>query len=155
MSDLTDEIQEFDPSNTPADIPSFMDLDCNLKDYMALTITLKPKLYTYQTITQYEMTINYISSILRQAKSGTYVTEITKAGNIHYHAVIKTRDKSNGIYIINAIRKNRLIGFYKVKEIKDSKHLEDEFKYLHKDIKETARILHTRNYKPDIINYFN
>lgn len=121
----------------------------------AITITLPPKLYKFQSITQYEMTKSHIDSICKLCYQSLSVPELTKSGNIHYHLVVQGRDKINIIHVINKIRRNRMFGFYKEKEINCEKMLRCELNYLIKDIKETQRVLHTPNNRPDLLNYYD
>lgn len=119
----------------------------------SFTLTLKPKLYTYQTITQYEMTHNELINIINQVHDYVYCTEITKTGNIHYHFVVKTNDKLRLVNLVNKIRKNRLFGFYKAIPINSIDHLHKAIMYLVKDVYETMQILWTNNYKPEVFDF--
>lgn len=125
----------------------------NVKDTVALTVTLPPKLYKYCCNTQYDMTYNTINSICSIAYDYAGVVELTKAGNVHFHFVLRYRDKCNLITIVNKLKKNRLFGFYCLKQIMSDDQLLYEINYLFKELNVTKRILHTSNYKPNL--FFN
>lgn len=87
-------------------------------DAYFLTITLKPKLYKYSSITQLELTNNTVYQILyRCSKSFICVAEHTQAGNIHYHAVVAFGDKLRKIMMINMFKRNKDIGFVKIEDL--------------------------------------
>lgn len=120
-----------------------------------ITLTLKPKLYKYQSLTQYELTVHDIK-VLMYSLTNRYVlsTELTSNGNIHYHVIAGFRDKYQRVMLINKMRRNRKLGFHKFSnDIVKAEDLASTVDYIIKDIKTTKRILHNTNYKPDIIIY--
>lgn len=124
-------------------------------DYMFfITITIKPRLYKYQSITQYEMTYNMIHNVIETfSMCFAMSVELTSQGNIHYHAIMRFRDKFNRISFINKVRKMREAGYMKITEnaIIYEESLSRSCIYLIKDYDTTSRILHTSNYKPTLI----
>lgn len=84
------------------------------KESYFLTITLKPKLYQFTTVTQFELTHSDIVTMLDAAcKDYVIVTEFTKSANIHYHALVTFTSPTHRISLINKLKKNRLLGFTK------------------------------------------
>lgn len=126
------------------------------EDLIFITITLKPRLYKFQSMTQYEMSVNEVTAILCNSVRAVMGCELTKDGNVHYHAIVKFRDKLNRINVVNCLRrKKNLIGYYKLTDnaISHTDNLERSIRYLTKDLLDTQNILHTRNYKPEIIKF--
>lgn len=119
-----------------------------------VTITLKPKLYKYSSITQHDMTINVLKALLSNQASGyVLATELTLSGNVHYHAFVMTPCKYRRITLLNTIKKNRYFGFIKVSnEVHDMSNVYACLTYMIKDVDTTKKILHNANYKPNIIN---
>jgi len=88
-----------------------------------LTITLKPKMYLYESEIQYDRTYMYIVNRLNCAIGNgklTMIAELTKNSNIHYHSVI-THSIKDGRYIgkiINDIfRRDEFVGFVNIKPL--------------------------------------
>lgn len=120
-----------------------------------ITMTLKPKLFKYQCITQYELTIHDVIKILDQCTLRYMLAvELTSKGNIHYHAIIVNATKYGKVSLINRLKKSRTLGFSHVSnEIECAEGLKRAITYLLKDMDTTARILWTREYRPDIIKF--
>lgn len=118
-----------------------------------LTITLPPKLLKYQPITQWEMTNLVINTIFVKYCQESYIsTELTLAGNIHYHAIVIARDKCSLVQLMNAFKKKFEIGFCKLTpQVILPENAQRTILYLIKDLDETKKILHTSNYKPQIL----
>lgn len=120
-----------------------------------VTFTIPKKFYQYQSLTQYEMTINAFRLKLTNARAiTTYSVEITPNANIHYHAIMHFRDDLARISFINSIRRCTYLGFYKITDNPITHHdnLTRSVQYLLKDIYKTSKVLHTTNYKPLIID---
>lgn len=119
-----------------------------------ITITIKPKMYNFQTITQYEMTHPHIRQIVDTTNATTvWNVEITKEGNVHYHMLSYFADAYSLISFINRLRKSHIVGFYKVTSnpVEHTENLSRSIRYLYKDLELTRKVLHTRNYKPALI----
>lgn len=123
---------------------------------MSFTVTLKPKLYTFQSITQYEMTHLELMRALSHVSEYVWVAELTKTGNLHYHFVVCDKCKVSIVCLINKLRKFRVFGFYKAIPINNFDHLTKTLMYLLKDLKDTMQILYTANYRPILFDlHFN
>lgn len=121
------------------------------KECYFITITIKPKLYQYSSVTQIELTNNILFDLLYKYTKDFYcVAEHTKAGNIHYHAVLEFDPSVYGqrTLLINALKKTKIIGFFKL-DTKSIEECERVANYMTKDLYETYKILHgTRGHKP-------
>lgn len=123
-----------------------------------ITFTLPKKFYQFQSLTQYEMTINAFRLKLTTARAlSTYCVEITNSANVHYHAIMSFRDDLAQISFINSIRRCTYLGFYKITDnpITHKDNLIRSANYLTKDIQKTSKVLHTGNYKPLLIDIIN
>lgn len=119
-----------------------------------ITITLKPSLYKYSSNTQLELTISHLKVILDRLGEYVFVIELTNAGNIHYHILLKAT-KINRLCAFNRIKKNKLFGFMSSKMINSDKHLRDEINYICKDINSTSKVLNQGIVKYKILySYF-
>lgn len=118
-----------------------------------LTITLPPKLLKFQPITQWEMTNLIVNSLFLKFCPNAYISaELTLAGNVHYHAIVIARDKCSIVQLMNAFKKKFEIGFCKLTpQVILPENAMRTILYLIKDLKETEKILHTSNYKPEIL----
>lgn len=117
-----------------------------------VTITLKPKLYKYQSLTQFELTHLDIESCLYRHSTAYMSVELTSDGNVHYHAICHFGTKLQRIHMMNMFKKNRQIGFVKItpNPIESLESLTRSAHYLVKSISDTSKVLHSSNYKPDI-----
>lgn len=79
-----------------------------------VTITIKPKLYKYQSTTQYELTFPEIRTILHNTSDVIGNVELTNDGNIHYHAIVLFQSKLQRITFLNTAKRNRSLGFVKI-----------------------------------------
>lgn len=122
-------------------------------DLNFITITLSPKLYKYQPLTQYEIVHNELQSKLRLFERFASSVELTKHGNIHYHVIAKARNKLNKITFYNTVKKMKKIGMTHTTpaSISTMDQLKRSALYLVKDMHVTRKFLHTPNYKPNII----
>lgn len=120
----------------------------NLKDFLErhnnsyfLTITLKPKLYKFTSVTQLELTNHDVYAILyRNSVDYIVVAEHTQAGNIHYHAVVAFSGKLQRIQLLNMFKKNRALGFVKLDPEPVSNKVATA-NYMTKELYENYRIL--------------
>lgn len=118
-----------------------------------ITITLKPKLYKYSSVTQYEMSVNIVEAILRNhTDSYVLVTELTASANIHYHAIIQIRDKYQMCTLLNKIKRVRELGNSKVND-KPVVELQRTFEYMLKEVNVTRKVISTPNYKPEVLKF--
>jgi len=124
------------------------------EDMLFITITLPPTLYKYPAITQYLMTENYLLSYFK--KTSVYwgfCPELTKQGNVHYHAIAVFGHALHKHAFIQLIKKSKNFGFIKITEapINHIDNLTRSCVYLLKDFDITKRVLVQANYKPDIL----
>lgn len=126
---------------------------CLGDDLNFITITLSPKLYKYQAITQYEMVHNELIQKLRLFEKFASSVELTNNGNIHYHVIAKARNKLNKITFYNNIKKLRKIGRTHTTSasVTTTEQLKRSALYLVKDMQVTSKVLHNINYKPALI----
>lgn len=111
------------------------------KETYFITITIKPKFYKYTSVTQFELSNGEVVGIFNTlTKDYIVVPEHTKAGNIHYHAVVTFREDTQRISFINKLKKNSTLGFVKfdTNEIRNSLKV---MEYMTKDLYETLKIL--------------
>lgn len=100
-----------------------------------ITVTLKPKVYKYSSITQLELTNNVLYQILYNCTdSFICVAEHTKQGNVHYHALVYFHTDSSFILLMNKLRKQKEFGFIHTNGNIIQSHKECA-KYILKDIK--------------------
>lgn len=123
------------------------------EDLNFITITLNPKLYKYQAITQYEIVHNELVEKMRLFEKFAMSVELTNNGNIHYHAIVKSTDKLNRVTFYNKIKKLRKIGRTHTtpQPIDTMDQLKRSALYLIKDVDVTRKVLHTNNYKPHLL----
>lgn len=109
-----------------------------------VTITLKPKIYKFLTVTQFDITrLHLVEQLSKHTDKFILVPEVTKLGNIHYHAIIHN---SRGIVsFINAIKKQykNNIGFMKVtpNPLDNKESLDRAYEYLVKDLHVTSNYI--------------
>jgi len=128
-----------------------------------VTVTLLPYMYGEDARTQLKKTFQPIKDLL-QIYSDKYliIAELTKDGNIHYHASLKPRldlDYPDAI-ILDAIKKHnkrnqKLFGRSQV-DTESKYKIQTRFDYLTKDLNKTYKIVnldHPRNPK-DIWDYY-
>lgn len=148
------EISPFDQINEHyLDLIRMFELSYNTsyKNCMSITLTLNPKLYKYCSITQYELSVLEVKSLLHQLSESLCSVELTAVGNIHYHIIAHEKDKFRWISFFNKLRKkSRVFGFNSHKSINCAEHLHVSLMYLIKDLDETAKTLHNKNYKPSL-----
>lgn len=128
----------------------------NTLKWLFITITLKPKLYKYSSVTQFELTRLDVESIFLSSNvKADFSVELTEQGNVHYHAVICSPDKFKAIHAINKFKRNRAFGHIHIKPIGSQQEYERAINYIQKDIEGTKKILHTSNFKPEIYKTIN
>lgn len=134
INNLTDSMSEIPLSLN--DVYSFV-LSC--ENVCFITITLKPKLYKYSSITQLEITNHELYNILYcSTKDFIAVAEHTKQGNIHYHAIFSAQTNVSNILLMNKLKKNKNFGFIKFDgEIKCKRSCAE---YLYKDVYNTMHV---------------
>lgn len=127
------------------------------EDLLFVTITLKPKLYKYQALTQYELTHQIIEKLLSNTQLSSYVVELTLDCNVHYHAIVKFRDKFNRILFMNSAKKSREIGFIKITPtpITKDEQLVRTITYMLKDLHNTKKIISRNGYKPLLLKHYD
>lgn len=109
-----------------------------------LTVTLKPKLYKFSSITQLELTNHDLYHILYGTTASYHcVAEHTQAGNVHYHILFDTLNEYSAIMLINKLKKHRSFGFVKLD--KDIHDLIKCAEYMTKDLYNTCKIFTSVN----------
>lgn len=114
-----------------------------MSNLYSLTITLKPKLYSFNVEQQYDLAKPIITNL--NLGKMTCVAELTKLYNIHFHLLIerdtsmqciglKGRPISFPHFVANKFRNSEIIGFHQLKTIKDKQGWID---YMGKDIAKT------------------
>lgn len=118
-----------------------------------LTITLKPHLYKFNSLTQYEMTVNYVKAILKHASSYYCSTELTVQANVHYHSIVQFSNKVQMMRVINMLKRNKYFGFIHLNSrcIESLDQLKRSANYMCKELSDTTKVMHTSNYKPLIV----
>lgn len=111
-----------------------------------ITMTLKPEHYSLKLQKQYLLSLPYVKSIL-DSMCTKYILapEITKAGNIHYHAVATFKEENSrmmAILLTDIVKTNKFIGNTKVndKQVED-KDLERTYDYISKEITQTEGLI--------------
>lgn len=118
-----------------------------------VTVTLKPKLFKYQSLTQYELTKNEFTHLLQiTTDKSVWVVELTKDGNVHYHFMALVHSKFHRFNMINKFKAKQIFGFIKVSNSVESEDsLNRVAQYLTKEIEVTQRVLHRPGYNPTVI----
>lgn len=136
----------------PTEIQRYFDYDQNMCSLL-MTITLKPKMYKFNSITQFELTRLVIQDILESSCiKYMSIAELTVQGNVHYHVVVKSQDKMTVCHVINRLKRERKFGHMHFSQIKCKASHERACNYLLKDLQQTKKVLHTQNFKPNILN---
>lgn len=123
-------------------------------DLAFITITLPKKLRRCQSLTQYEMSINFVKELFyTTCYKYAIVTELTKNGNVHYHILAHFRDKLARIHFCNKTRKSKSTGYFDIhkEEIKSIDQLQRVANYMVKDLDNTKKVIRTPSYKPDLL----
>lgn len=112
------------------------------------TITLKPKLYKYSSITQLELTnMKLFHLIYSCCRHYIVVAEHTKQGNVHYHAIVDVDDLSK-MLLLNLLKKQKEFGFIKM-DPNQIVHKKACAEYLCKSLRDNKKIFHASpNHKP-------
>lgn len=113
------------------------------------TITLRPKIFKYSSITQLELTLADIAKKLyRYTSHFVIVAELTKQGNVHYHAICSFSEAYRKNLMVDAFKKDKICGFIHTdgNVIEDMKRVAD---YITKDVYNTIRVIRQhRGYIP-------
>lgn len=123
-------------------------------DLWFITITLCPKTFKYSAVTQYEMTVNEVRTIMEAwCSQYTLTVELTDAGNVHYHAIAKILTKTQRIRIIESCKKKRVLGFIKINTlpINMDEMLHKSCNYIIKELDKTTEIIKRGCYKPELL----
>lgn len=108
------------------------------------TITLKPKLYKYSSVTQYELTYGTIQHhLMTTVQDFEFVPEHTQQGNIHYHGWIYDNNPLQRINLLNKLKRDRTLGFIKMtpEVIITNEQIKRSHDYLCKDYVNTRKLL--------------
>lgn len=114
------------------------------EDTMFITFTLKPKFYQFKASTQRELTQNEICTKLREATSDFVITtELTKHGNIHYHAIAEFKSHGHFLKWNDSMKGRKAIGFHRVtpNPITHHDNMIRSKEYLIKDLENTIKLI--------------
>lgn len=114
-----------------------------MSNLYSLTITLKPKLYSFGVEQQYDLAKPIVTNL--NIGKMTCVAELTKSYNVHFHMLLerdttlqcigsKGRPISFEHFIANKFRNSDTIGFFQLKKIDNKQGWID---YMSKDIQKT------------------
>lgn len=118
------------------------------------TITLKPRLYKFQALTQYELTINDLRKLLMgSCTKSCYSVELTDAGNVHYHGIALFRDRIRRLCFIDQVKRAKSFGFVKLTNnaIETKDQLTRSICYISKDLATTTKIICRKGWNPPLI----
>lgn len=108
----------------------------------AITVTLRPALYRYTSVEQYDMTSDeLVKHLLSECIKVSLIAEHTKNFNIHYHGIVTMRHIINGSCqkrLVDSFRKSKHFGFVCIKQIEDEEGWID---YMSKELLETSSLL--------------
>lgn len=142
ISDFGDEIS-FSVNASDIDISSDDPLLKPLRGSQFITITLKPKLYKYSSVTQFELTKHDIGmAICASSSDFCMIPEHTAVGNIHYHAWFKPSNDLSTITLMNKLKKMRNVGFIKLtpEKIESNDSITRSYNYMNKDLDKTIKL---------------
>lgn len=108
------------------------------------TITLKPKLYKYSSVTQYELTYGILlHHLIQTVQDFEFVPEHTQQGNIHYHGWVYDSNPLQKINLLNKLKRERSFGFIKLTPdiIINEDQIQRTHKYMCKDFEDTKKLL--------------
>lgn len=109
-----------------------------------LTLTLKPQYYKYTSSMQRELTQNSVCTRLREHTSEFVITvELTKQGNVHYHAIAVFKNKVDMYKWINLHKGKSSMGYTRVtpNPITFQDNMIRSKEYLIKDVDTTSKII--------------
>lgn len=117
-----------------------------VKPFEFITITLKPKLYSFTAEQQFRFTYKYVEACTNVLEDYCCVAELTKDGNVHYHLWTVG---DHGIFIDRLKKYTECIGIINVTKLKHAIILEEQaqntYNYMTKDIERTySRIRNTK-----------
>jgi hypothetical protein len=137
--------------NCPAELPfNVEDLIAFVRKYGAdrcyfLTVTLKPKLYKFSSVTQLELSNNILyNELYKNTLDYWVVSEHTGMCNVHYHSIVTFRDEACKIQLVNKLKKNKELGFIKL----DSKPIQNMracCEYMTKELYNTMKVFTSVN----------
>ena len=116
-----------------------------------LTITLKQDLYKLKAKSQYKKTIDHVKHILNMA-TNKYVlnVELTKAGNIHYHAICEFKENNTKVMasiIVDVIKGHKYLGITKVNDTQvKPENMGRTIDYLFKEYNDTFTLVNFTGY---------
>lgn len=114
------------------------------EETLFITFTLKPKFYQFKATTQRELTQNEICTKLREAtKDFIITTELTKHGNIHYHAIARFKSHMAFLKWNDSMKGRKSIGFHRVtpNPITHVDNMVRSKEYLIKDLENTISLI--------------
>lgn len=124
-------------------------------EHYFVTFTISPKLFKYKAVTQFNMTTHEVQCIIRDIcpNDNSLCVELTDKGNVHYHGVMRLKDKCSKIKLYEAVKRKRVLGFCNItKEPMNSQESIDRVcKYMCKDLNETTKFIRMGTFRPRII----
>lgn len=121
--------------------------------HLAITITLKPKLYSKRPTTQVNETSHSVLQKLSQNHLSIY-PELTKSDNVHYHAYTYcSRDISFDevkLKLHNIFRNSTLFGFIDIKQLIEFEDRERWYEYMSKNVNKTIKLVGSTHLKDDL-----
>lgn len=109
-----------------------------------ITQTLKPKFYKFNINLQRELTQNTIGQLLKEfSKEFILTCELTKQGNVHYHAIVVFKNSVSLIRFIEQTKKKNYIGMSRVTPapILHDEGMVRSKEYLIKDVDKTIKFI--------------
>lgn len=126
-----------------------------------ITVTLHPEMYAQSALKQYKKTIKIIGSLL-EAYSDRFVAvaELTRHGNIHYHAVVSWRaanEYAQDMFKDDMKSLSKIFGniMFNDHVIENEKERQRVINYITKEIPKTQRILNKRRSKFQVEPYIS
>lgn len=109
-----------------------------------VTQTLKPKFFKFNINLQRELTQNGYCTLLKEfSKEFILTCELTKQGNIHYHAIVVFKSEIAYIRYIEATKKKNYIGMSRVTPapLLNEESMIRSKEYLIKDVEKTIKFI--------------
>lgn len=104
------------------------------------TLTLMPKMYASNAMSQYNQTKNIIDLLYRTGKirNISIVCELTQTFNVHYHCLVDLKDRKAQVELIDHFRPFKQFGKKSLNVVMNEPNYR---KYMAKSLKETAEVI--------------
>lgn len=113
-----------------------------------VTQTLKPTYYKMKIDTQHTQTYCKLGHAFKEwCTDFIYLPEITKQGNIHYHAIVTFKNEISMLRFIEQTKSKQWLGFMKItsNSIEDKVNMIRSKEYLIKDVETTIKFVKCAN----------